>query len=194
MKRLCTVLVASALALLASCASQSSPSTPSQSIDGSLAASSKLLPPSAAAQLQQELRASKRHSTSTTTNHPHRTTTTASHPHRTTTTAPHSTTVPSTPSRSGVAGVVLSGKQCSTAPNPPTTRCGEQPSAARIKVLNSAGKVVRSGATSDHGSFVIPLDPGNYTLKATLAGGGSCPATAATVPTDQYVSVIIHCG
>lgn len=184
MKRIPLLFAACGLLALVACGSPRS-----QDVNGQLAANSRAATPGAAPES-----VDKR---TTTTHKPHRTTTTdgrtsTTHHKRTTTTSSPSTSVPGP---TGIAGVVLSGQTCTTGTTTSSTRCGERPDTASLKLYDSANKVVARGNTDSHGAFVLSVPAGTYTLKASLTSGANrCAPVSVTVPSSGYVNVAVHCN
>jgi hypothetical protein len=180
MKRIFMGLFLAALALTA-CSS----GTPTKSVNGELSANTRAIPETAA-----------RRGTST-TRRPRSTATTRRTPRTTRTTPTTPTipqpTVPATPttmSQSGVAGVVLYETGCA-ADRP----CSFTPGPAQLQLRNGNGNVVATGRASDHGSFVIPVAPGNYTLLATPPSKKQrCAPVGVTVTAGQYATTRVDCG
>jgi hypothetical protein len=53
---------------------------------------------------------------------------------------------------------------------------------ATVEIIDANGQIVATFVTDGHDPAVIPLPPGNYTLRATALCDGSSDDQSATVP------------
>lgn len=101
---------------------------------------------------------------------------------------------PSTPTSSGVTGLVHLGPTCPV--ERPGEDCRDRPAVgvsvrvARV-TAGSPGATVASGTTGNDGRFSIDVAPGTYVVTATA--GLSCQNVEVKVETAQYAELDVPC-
>lgn len=98
----------------------------------------------------------------------------------------------STPS-SGVEGSVTEGPMCPGPVQIGNNTCPDQPYQATIVVLDAANNKVTQVQSDANGYFIIPLDPGTYTLHPI--SGQPLPIAGdqtVVVISGQYIQVTIQ--
>jgi len=72
--------------------------------------------------------------------------------------------------RQGIRGVVVAGPQCPVEST--TSPCPPEPLPGTEVEVTSGGDLVAKATTDEHGAFVVPLDPGTYTVRAAPGQNG----------------------
>jgi hypothetical protein len=105
-------------------------------------------------------------------------------------TTPLTTTLPASPSGSGIQGRVAMWPSCPVESNNPD--CAPRPLASRVVVSRRSGERITTADTRNDGRFRVGLPPSDYVVEAQ-AEGVLCAPVDVTVPSGHYVRVELNC-